>query len=117
VSDKCLPRDGERFLTREAHGLRCAVEHASAVDNDIDKVCRFCPRITGEPPPQGTPSPLPFRPKGMHERTYSRLSVQLMIAKDRAFSHLAAPLDKLRVRNWRRTSYSSEPITASLTFS
>jgi hypothetical protein len=88
-----LPRYAERFLSREAHGLRYLVEHHSPMDNDIEKVCHLYRRITGAPPPQGALSPLPFRPKGMHDRTFSRLLLQLIIARGRALSHAEAWLD------------------------
>src|SRR3712207_9402749 len=64
--------DGERFLSREAYGLRYAVEHDTAFDNDIEKTCRLYTRISGEPPPNGACSPLPPRRKGMRQHTYQR---------------------------------------------
>jgi hypothetical protein len=94
-----LPYHGDRFLSREAHGLRYLVEHHSALDNDIEKVCRLYRRVTGERPPQGALSPLPFRPKGMHERTFSRLLLQLIEARGRALSHAEAWLDTQHARN------------------
>ncbi|HWH99563.1 MAG TPA: hypothetical protein VNT27_04475, partial [Propionibacteriaceae bacterium] len=71
-----LPRHGERFLSREAYGLRYTVEHDTALDSDIDRVCRLFTQISGEPPPSGALSPPPPRRKGMHRHTYDRLAWQ-----------------------------------------
>src|SRR3954451_24180848 len=75
------PAHGERFLSREAYGLRYAVEHDTALDSDIERVCRLFTQISGEPPPSGALSPPPPRRKGMHERTYGRLTWKFMVAK------------------------------------
>lgn len=91
-----LPRGGERFLSREAHGLRYAVEHGAQDINDIVRVCRLHARIAGEDPPNGALSPLPPRPKGMHAATYARLTSRLMHAQTRVIGRLGAWLETLQ---------------------
>lgn len=84
-----LPIHGQRFLSREAHGLRYRVEHATQEDNDIEQFFRLYTRITGQRPPRGTLSPLPLRPKGMHGRTYEALMSRLSIVQTRILGRLS----------------------------
>lgn len=79
-----LPRGAERFLSREAHGLRYAVEHEAQDANDITRACRLYARIAGEAPPNGALGPLPLRPRGMHAATHARLTARLICVQARA---------------------------------
>jgi hypothetical protein len=94
-----LPHHGKFFLSREAYGLRYAVEHDTAFDSDIKKVGRLYTDISGEPPPNGALSLLPPRRKGMHQHTYQRLTWKFMFAKGRVFDRLAAQLDAQHARD------------------
>jgi hypothetical protein len=96
-----LPAGGDRFLSREAHGLRYAVEHATAEDGEIERVCRLYTRISGQLPPTGALSPPPPRQKGMHAATYNRLTSKLMLAQGRVLSRVAAWLDERRCGSLR----------------
>lgn len=91
-----LPRDGMRFLSREAYGLRYAVEHGMQDTNDIIQVCRLYTRITGESPLNGALSPLPRRPKGMHAVTHARLTARLIRVQGRVVGRLGAWLETLQ---------------------
>lgn len=91
-----LPRDGERFLSREAHGLRYAVEHGMQDTNDIIQACRLHVRLTGEAPPNGALSSLPLRPKGMHAVTHARLTARLIRVQARVVGRLNAWLGTLQ---------------------
>ncbi|GJE43559.1 hypothetical protein [Methylobacterium soli] len=96
-----LPRDGERFLSREAHGLRYAVEHGTQDTNDIIQACRLHARITGEAPPNGALSPLPHRPKGMRAATHARLTARLMRVQARVVGRLDVWLETLQLDEHR----------------
>lgn len=91
-----LPRNGERFLSREAHRLRYAVEHGAQDINDIARACRLYAHITGEAPPNGALSPLPPRPKGMHAVTHARLIARLMRVQARIVGRLGSWLETLQ---------------------
>lgn len=81
-----LPLHGHLFLSREAHGLRYRAEHAAQEDNDIDKFIKLYRRLTVNPPPLGSLSPIPPRPKGMHEKTYESLRWHLVQVQHRIFA-------------------------------
>jgi hypothetical protein len=100
-----LPAGGERFLSREAHGLRYAAEHASVEDTDIERVARLYSRIAGEPAPHGVFSSLPPRPRGMHDWTYTRLAMKMMQVQSRVLSRLEASLP---LRQGQRVSHYNE---------
>lgn len=93
-----LPPAREGFLSREAHGLRYAIEHDTREDADIRHVSRLYARISGEQPPTGSLSPLPPRRKGMHNFTYQRLTSKMMRVQGRVIDSLARELEQL----WKR---------------
>lgn len=85
-----LPIHGQRFLSREAYGLRYRVEHLAAEDSEIEKYFKLYERIAGHPPPNGSLSPLPSRRKGMHDRTYQERKFQLSLVQERLFTRISA---------------------------
>ena len=89
-----LPQGGKLFLSREAYGLRYAVEHATKEDSDIE--LRLYARIAGKAPPLGALSPLPPRRKGIHQHTYERLASEMMEVQARVVSRAAAWLREHR---------------------
>lgn len=91
-----LPAGGDRFLSREAHGLRYASEHGAQDTNDITRVCRLYARIARENPTNGALSPLPPRPKGMHAATHARLTSRLLHVQARVVGRLGAWLETRR---------------------
>lgn len=101
-----LPPDGERFLSREAHGLRYASEHGAQDTNDILRTCRLYARIAGEAPPNGALSPPPPRPKGMHAATYAWLTGRLMCVQARVVGRLGARLGALQLGKQQPCRYS-----------
>lgn len=92
-----LPQNGDRFLSREAHGLRYAVEHGTQGNNDIARVCRLYARIAGEAPPNGALSHLPSRRKGMHAATHARLTARLIRVQARVFGRIDTWLETLQL--------------------
>ena len=83
-----LPMHGQRFLSREAYGLRYRVEHLTAEDRDIERYFKLYTQISGQPPPFGSLSPPPFRRKGMHQQNYNSMTWQLLLLQEQILTRI-----------------------------
>jgi hypothetical protein len=83
----------ERFLCRLCHGLR----YRSQLWGGIDRPRLSAQRIRGKlGGPIGIAFPFPFKPKGMHWRTYERMKAKCQRYEMRSFAGLSAWLERFK---------------------
>lgn len=86
----------EQFLCRPCHGLRYTSQLSGGADRPRLSAQRIRRKLGG---PIGIALPFPFKPKGMHWRTYERMRAKCQRYEARAFAGLAAWVERYHRHN------------------
>lgn len=87
-----MPAFGDRFLSRQAYGLRYATERMTREGRDIERVCRLYRKIAGSDPEFGSLNPVPLKRRGMHFGRHEELLAEYARYRDIATSDLKTKL-------------------------
>jgi hypothetical protein len=90
---------GRYFLCRHCYGLAYQSQREQPHERALRRANNIRMRLGGDP---GMLSPFPEKPKGMHWRTFKRLSHQVRRAERLAEEQFAMQLDRLKPRAGRR---------------
>jgi hypothetical protein len=86
---------GRYILYRHCYRLAYQSQREQPYERSLRRANNIRIRLGGDP---GVLSPFPEKPKGMHWRTYERLSNRVWRAEGAAEEHLAIQLGRLKAR-------------------
>ena len=92
---------GKYFLCRHCYGLNYQSQHESYIDHQFHKAQEIRAKLGGSP---SSVSIFPFKPKGMHWKTYTRLQDKVIKSEMIFYNNLNSQFDSLALRmNGRNT--------------